>query len=81
MNLRMSGDDLFWSLLSDEGGEYEYAKRDCDERLNPNVYKTGIDLTVSSTLKKPSKNYTCFISRRFGLFLIHLQSENKAFIF
>jgi len=41
-------------------------------------HKTGIDLTVSSTLKKPSKNYTCFISRHFGLFLIHLQSENKA---
>jgi len=41
-------------------------------------HKTGIDLTVSSTLKKPSKNYTCFFSRRFGLFLIHLQSENKA---
>jgi len=40
-------------------------------------HKTAIDLTVSSTLKKPSKNYTCFISRRFGLFLIHLQSENK----
>jgi len=40
-------------------------------------HKTGIDLTVSSTLKKPSKNYTCFISRRFGLFLIHLQSKNK----
>ena len=33
---------------------------------------------VSSTLKKPSKNYTCFILRRFGLFLIHLQSKNKA---
>jgi len=28
--------------------------------------------------KKAFKNYTCFISRRFGLFLIHLQSENKA---
>jgi len=41
-------------------------------------HKTGIDLTVSSTLKKPSKNYTCFISRRFGLFLIHFQSKNKA---
>jgi len=24
------------------------------------------------------KNYTCFISRRFGLFLIHLQSKNEA---
>jgi len=32
---------------------------------------------VSSALKKPSKNYTCFILRRFGLFLIHLQSKNK----
>jgi len=42
-------------------------------------HKTGIDLTVSSTLNKPSKNYTCFILRRFGLFLIHLQSENKQF--
>jgi len=41
-------------------------------------HKTGIDLTVSSTLKMPSKNYACFISRRFGLFLIHLQSKNKA---
>jgi len=41
-------------------------------------HKTGIDLTVSSTLKKPSKNYACFILRRFGLFLIHLQSKNKA---
>ena len=30
-------------------------------------------ISVLSTLKKPSKNYTCFISRRFGLFLIHLQ--------
>jgi len=38
-------------------------------------HKTGIDLTVSPTLKKPSKNYTCFILRRFGLFLIHLQSK------
>jgi len=33
MNLRMSEDDLFWSSLSHEGGECEYAKRDCDERL------------------------------------------------
>jgi len=33
----MSEDDLFWSLLSDEGGECVYVKRDCDERLNPNV--------------------------------------------
>jgi len=39
-------------------------------------HKTGIDLTVSSTLKKPSKNYKCFILRRFGLFLIHLKSKN-----
>jgi len=30
-----------------------------------------------STLKKPSKNYTCFILRRFRSFLIHLQSKNK----
>ena len=30
----------------------------------------------SSTRRKPSKNYTCFISRRFGLFLIHLQSKS-----
>jgi len=37
-----------------------------------------MDLTVSSTLKKLSKNHTCFILRRFGLFLIHLQSKNKA---
>jgi len=28
-------------------------------------HKIGIDLTVSSTLKKPSKNYTCFILRHF----------------
>jgi len=35
-------------------------------------------LTVSSTLEKLSKYYTCFILRRFGLFLIHLQSKNKA---
>jgi len=27
--------------------------------------------------KKAFKNYTCFIFRRFGLFLIHLQSKNK----
>jgi len=40
-------------------------------------HKIGIDLTVSSTLKKPSKNYTCFVSRRFGSFLIHLQSKNN----
>jgi len=41
-------------------------------------HKIGIDLTVSSTLKKPSKNYTCFILKRFRLFLIHLQSKNKS---
>jgi len=37
MNLKMSEDDLFYSSLSDEVGEGEYAKRDCDERLKPNV--------------------------------------------
>ena len=42
------------------------------------VYKLIFTCEVSSTLKKPSKNYTCFILRRFGLFLIHLQSKNKA---
>jgi len=31
-----------------------------------------------STLKKPQKNYACFILRCFGLFLIHLQLKNKA---
>ena len=31
------------------------------------VYLSIIYLTVSSTLKKSSKNYTCFILRRFGL--------------
>jgi len=31
-------------------------------------HKIGIDFTVSSTLKQPSKNYTCFILRRFRLF-------------
>ena len=35
-------------------------------------------MIVSSTLKKPSKNYACCISRRFGLFLLHLRSKNKA---
>jgi len=34
-------------------------------------------LSFSLTLKKPSKNYTCFILRRFGLFLIYLQSKKK----
>jgi len=38
MNLKISEDDLFWSSLSDEGGECKYAKKDCDERLNKNVY-------------------------------------------
>jgi len=33
--------------------------------------------TVSSKPKKPSKNYTCFILRRFELFLIHLQSKKE----
>ena len=42
------------------------------------INKTGLDLSVSSTLKMPSNNYTCFIMRRFGLVLIHLQSKNKA---
>jgi len=37
MNLKMSEDDLFFSSLSDEGGECEYAKRECDEILNPDV--------------------------------------------
>ena len=44
----------------------------------PLEHKTGIDLTVSSALKKPSKNYTCFIFRRSGLFLIHLQSKKQS---
>jgi len=48
-----------------EVGEKQYEK------------KQLIIYTFSSTLKKPSKNYTCFISRRFGLFLIHLQSKNN----
>jgi len=43
-------------------------------------HKIEIDLTVSSTLKKPSKNYTCFILRRCRLFLIHLQSKTKAIL-
>jgi len=34
----MSKDDLFWSTLSDEGGDCGYAKRDCDERLNSSAY-------------------------------------------
>jgi len=38
MNLKMSEDGLFWSSLSDVGGECGYAKKDCDERLNTNVY-------------------------------------------
>jgi len=32
-------------------------------------HKIGTDLTVSSTLQKPSKSYTCFILRRFWWFL------------
>jgi len=40
-------------------------------------YKIGIDLSFIKT-KKAFRNYTCFILRRFGLFLIHLQSINKA---
>jgi len=39
-----------------------------------NRYKCKFSLT----LEKPSKNYTCIVLRRFGLFLIHLQSKNKA---
>jgi len=35
-----------------------------------------MDLTLSSTLKKPSKSSTFFILRRFVLFIIHLQSKN-----
>jgi len=33
---------------------------------------------IVESLKMPSKNYTCFILRRFRLFLIQLQSKNKA---
>jgi len=40
-------------------------------------HEIGIDLTVSSILKKPSKDYACYILRCFRLFLIHLQSKNK----
>jgi len=40
-------------------------------------HKTGIDFTVWLTLKKPSKNYACVIWRRFGLFVIHLQSKKS----
>jgi len=48
----------------------------CNLSLSKNTI--GIDLTVSSTLKMPSNNYTCIILRRFGLVSIHLQSKNKA---
>ena len=59
-----------------------FNKKSVEQEIKTNCFrilehKTGIDLTVSSTLKKPSKNYTCFILRRFGLFLIHLQSKIK----
>jgi len=39
-------------------------------------HKIWIDLTVSTTLKKPSKKHTRFILIRFGL--IDLQSKNNA---
>jgi len=42
-------------------------------------HKTGIDLTVSSTLKKPSKNYTCFISKHFGLFFRDVSDYSRRF--
>jgi len=59
-----------------------FNKKSVEQEIKTNCirileHKTGIDLTVSSILKKPSKNYTCFILRRFGLFLIHLQSKIK----
>jgi len=41
------------------------------------ISKLKSSFSVLSTLKKPSKNYTCYILRRFGLFLIDLQSKNK----
>jgi len=71
--------EQFWSIDA-----YESYQKQFDSSLQnlKNIkfnrtleHKTGIDLTVSSTLKKPSNNYTCFILRRFGLFLIHLQSK------
>jgi len=43
-----------------------------DLLINKNKYESFINT------KKAFKNYTCFILRRFGLFLIHLQSKNKA---
>ena len=41
------------------------------------ISKLKSSFSVLSTLKKPSKNYTCYILRRFGLFLIDLQSKIK----
>jgi len=48
-------------------------------------HKTGIDLTVSSTLKKPSKNYTCFILRHFwraiyGFWRVKKKKKNLRFL-
>jgi len=40
--------------------------------------RSKVKFKVSSTSQKPSENYTFFILGRFGLFLIHLQSKNKA---
>jgi len=34
----MSENDQFWSLLLNECGECECAKRDCAEKLIPNIY-------------------------------------------
>jgi len=44
-------------------------------------HKTGLDLTVSSTLKKPSKYYTCFILRRFGFLDYYPITRNIFFLF
>jgi len=49
----------------------------CHSHLRAVSFSSSLWLD-SSTLKNPSENCTCFILRRFGLFLIHLQSKNKA---
>jgi len=55
---------IFLTCLQDVELVVEWLHNSCKDILFLE-HKSGIDLTVSSTLKKPSKNYTCFISFYF----------------
>ena len=64
------------SLYMSDGLKTDFATTGPPSLLRQSTIGIRRHSGIALTLKKPSKKYTSFILRRFGLFLIHLQSKN-----